>query len=122
MKILIKGTNLELTQPLREYAENKISALDHYLDGILEARVELEKTLPQHKGEVFRCEVNISAPQKTLLRAESIESDLYAAIDTVIPKLREEIAKFKGKRMTNDRKLRRYMKTFFAWPWWGKRM
>ena len=121
MKILTKGTNLELTEALKNYVEEKVGVLDRYMDGILEARVELEKTTPQQKGEIFRCEVNLSVPQTHLLRAESTEIDLYAAIDTVIPKLREEIQKYKGQHFSKDRRMRRYMKSIFAWPWWKKR-
>ena len=117
MKILIKGTHLELTDALRSYVNEKVGNLEHYWDEILEARVELERST-HHQTGFFRCEVNLDVPQKHLLRAESTETDLYAAIDTVIPKLREEIEKIKGKQRTTDRQLRRYMKSVFAWrPW-----
>lgn len=117
MKILIKGTNLELTEPLKEYVEEKVGHLEHYIDEILEARVELEGS-HHHRTGFFRCEVNLDVPQKYVLRAECTEPDLYAAIDAVIPKLREEIEKFKGKQRVKDRRLRRYLKTIFPWgPW-----
>ena len=121
MKILIKGTNLELTDALKSYVEEKIGTVERFFENIIEARVELEKTLPQHTGEVFRCEVNLTVPMKGVLRAESTRDDLYAAIDMVIPKLHEEIEKYKGKRFSRDRKFGRYIKSFFAWPWWEKR-
>lgn len=118
MKIVIKGTNLELTEALKAYVEEKVGHLEHYWDDVLEARVEVETSTHHQKG-FFRCEVNLDVPQKYVLRAESTGPDLYAAIDAVIPKLREEIEKIKGKQRNRDRKLTRYLKTIFAWR--GKR-
>lgn len=119
MKILIKGTNLELTSALKNYVEEKIGHLEHYFEEILEARVELE-TSPHHQKGFFRCEVNLDVPQTGVIRAESTGPDLYASIDAVIPKLREQIEKFKAQRRSKDRKLRRNLKTIFAWRPWRK--
>ena len=117
MKIVIKGTNLELTEALKDYAEEKIGHLEKYWDEILEARVELQTSAHHLKG-FFRCEVNLDVPQKHVLRAEATESDLYAAIDKVVPKLREEIEKIKGRQRNKDRAYRRYLNSVFAWrPW-----
>ena len=96
----------------------KIGHLEHFSEEIIEARVELGTSTHHHSGEIFRCEVNLDLPEMQVIRAESTETDLYAAIDTVIPKLHEQIEKHKGKHRAKDRLLRRYLKTVFAWkPW-----
>lgn len=120
MKILVEAINFELTEALRTYAEEKVGHLEHYWDEILEARVELE-TSHHHQSGFFRCVVNLDVPQKHVLRAESTEADMYAAIDSVVPKLKEEIEKVKGKQRNRDRNLRRYLKTAFAWRPWRRR-
>jgi|SRR3989344_4968163 len=114
MKIIIKTTNLALTEAIKNYAEEKIGVLDRFWDGILEARVELG-TSTHHQSGFFRCEVNLDVPQKMVMRAESEGPDLYAAIDDVIPKLREQIERFKGKQNVRNRSLKRYLKSIFAW-------
>lgn len=117
MKIQIEGKNLELTAAIKTYTEEKISHLEHYWGDILEARVELE-TSTHHQRGFFTCTVNLDVPQMQVMRAESAGPDLYAAIDEVIPKLREQMETYKGKQRAKDRKYRRYLKTFFAWrPW-----
>lgn len=117
MKIIIKSKNLELTEALKDYAAEKIGNLERYWDEILEARVELEGSHHHHKG-FFRCEVNLDVPQKHVLRAESTLPDLYAAIDEVERKLREEIEKIKGRQRAQDRNFKRSLKSIFAWrPW-----
>ena len=111
MKIILKGTNLELTDAIKSYAEEKIGHLEHYWDEILEARIELEQSR-HHQTGFFRCEVNLDVPQKLVMRAESTEPDLYAAIDAVVPKLREQIEKFKGQQRQQDRQFKPYLTQF----------
>jgi putative sigma-54 modulation protein len=120
MKILIRGNHLDVTDALRSYVEEKIGHLEHYWDEILEARVDLVASTHHHSG-FFACEVNLDVPQKLVMRAESTDPDLYAAIDGVVPKLREQIEKFKGQQRSTDRRMRRYLKTFFAWRPWGRK-
>lgn len=120
MKIIIKGTNLDLTDALKAYVEEKVGHLEHYSNEVRGARVELEAST-HHQTGFFRCEVNLDMPEMVILRAEAIEPDLYAAIDTVIPKLREQIEKHKGRHRSKNRELRRYMKTVFAWLPWRRR-
>lgn len=120
MKLVIKGTNFELTETLKNYAAEKIGNLEKYWDGILEARIELETSHHHQKG-FFRCEVNLDVPQKYVLRAESTSADMYAAIDEVERKLREEIEKTKGQMRSKDKQLKRYLKTVFAWRPWRRR-
>lgn len=114
MKILIKGTNLELTEALKSYVNEKIGHLAHYSNEIMEARVELETSTHHQKG-FFRCEVNLDLPHMQVVRAESTESDLYAAIDLVVPKLRVELERHAGRTHGQDRRLTRYLKSIFAW-------
>ena len=119
MNIQIKGTNLELTEPLKAYVNEKIGHLARYSEEIMEARVELETSTHHQKG-FFRCEVNLDMPHMAVMRAESTDADLYAAIDLVVPKLREQLERHKGRAHGDDRGLQRYMKSIFAWRPWKK--
>ncbi len=104
MRILIKGTNLELTENIRQYIDQKIGGLEKIsalggkdaMDNNLVARVELGITTKHHKsGPIYRAEVNLSVPDKHLLRAEAEAPDLYQAIDEVKLILEKEINKYK---------------------------
>jgi len=100
MKIDIKGTNIDLTGPLKEYILKKIGQLHKFLGQIdkdheVEARVEVGRTTEHHhKGKVFRAEANIKVPGK-LLRAEYEDFDIRIAIDKVRDILKREIEKYK---------------------------
>ena len=115
MRIILKGTNLELNQELRDYVDEKIGGLDRFLeniDGTLEARVELAKTTRHHQhGDIYRAEVNLDFSGK-VLRAVEEKEDLFTAIDGIENELKREIIKFKTKRTTETRRGARIIKKF----------
>ena len=41
MQIIVKGKNIEMTEALRDYAEEKVGRLERYLDRAIKAEVEL---------------------------------------------------------------------------------
>ncbi|MEJ0021048.1 MAG: ribosome-associated translation inhibitor RaiA [Candidatus Doudnabacteria bacterium] len=98
MNIAIKATNLDLTPSIKEYVEEKVGALDKFIS-VLEGKVELERDRHHHSGEVFRAEIMLVMSGK-LMRADAEAEDIYAAVDLVIPKLKEQISKFKDKKTT----------------------
>lgn len=98
MNITIKATNIELTEPLKEYIEDKIGGLDRMLKSIdadtIKTQVEIGRESKHHqKGDVYRAEVNIILPDG-MLRAEQNDGDARVAIDVVRDKLRREIEKY----------------------------
>ena len=68
-----------------------------------EAKVELARDRHHRTGEVFRCEVMLAVGGK-IMRADCEAEDIYACVDLVIPKLKEQISKFKDKRTTLERR------------------
>ncbi len=96
MKIVIKGTNTELTPSLKEYVYEKVGQLEKYIKRVVEADVELEVYKKHNSGENFRAEVMLFVP-KDVLRASEQATDMYAAIDLVMPKLKKQIEKYKAK-------------------------
>jgi putative sigma-54 modulation protein len=108
MRITIKTKNFVLTDSTRDYCEKKIGGLEKFLDGAdpgsVLAEAELCRTTRHHKsGDVFRFEVNLTVGGK-LLRSESEQESIYAAIDDVHDELAREI---KGNRKKQDVVFRR---------------
>ncbi|HBY01241.1 MAG TPA: ribosome-associated translation inhibitor RaiA [Rikenellaceae bacterium] len=111
MKIVIKGTNCDLTPSIKEYVYEKVGALQKVIRKVLEAQVELEVSKRQKSGEIYRAEIMLFVP-RDLLRATEEATDMYAAIDLVIPKIRRQIEKYKGK--LRDRNIKKARKFSFA--------
>jgi len=105
MQINIKATRLELTEAIRNYFQEKMDMVEKYLGDIkvINCQVEIEKTVGgQHKGEIFRAEVNLQVPRQ-ILRVEKTEKDLYKAIDKVKDHLDLIIKKYKEKQLDKQR-------------------
>jgi putative sigma-54 modulation protein len=102
MNISIKATHLDLTPSIKEYVEEKIGHLGKFIVA-QEAKVELARDKHHRTGLVFRAEVMLLVGGK-LMRADADAEDIYAAVDLVIPKLKEQIGKFKDKKQTLRRR------------------
>jgi len=106
MDIRIKSTRLEMTDAIHLYIEKKMLAAIKHLGDIRATNCdfEVEKTVGgQHKGEIYRAEVNLTMPHK-LLRVEKTEKDLYKAIDKVKDHLDLVIKKHKDKLIEKARR------------------
>ncbi|MCX7589874.1 MAG: ribosome-associated translation inhibitor RaiA [bacterium] len=112
MNIIIKATNIELTDSIKNYIEKKIRLLEKFLKKYelksnLIFNVEIAKiTKHHHKGDIFYTEINLKLPNK-LLRVEEYDQDLYQSIDLTKDRLKEQILKFKeinqkNKKIKND--------------------
>lgn len=121
MNINIKATNMELTNPIRDYVNEKIGYLEKFFDESAFAYVEVGRDSRHHqKGdEVFMAEVRIKSPGSDFFSSER-NGDLYAAIDKVKEELHREISKNKDRKQTlfvrGARSLKKRIKG--VKPWW----
>lgn len=103
MKINIKTINMELTDAIRQYVEEKIGSLEKYIqrydenDSIV-ASVEIGLPSTHHKkGEVYYAETNLNLPGQMLMASEQ-DYDLRTAVNRVKDKLQREINKYKTEK------------------------
>lgn len=89
MQLSVKGRNLEVTEALRQYAQEKLGRLTKYLDTIVTATVVL--SVEKHRQIA---EVTLRVRDLTI-RAEESTEDLYASIDLVAEKLERQIVRYK---------------------------
>ena|SRR3989344_9274180 len=102
MRLLIKGTTLDITPALKVYIEAKLGRLLKLLEKMevkqeFLLRVEVARTTRHHnKGQVYYAEANLDIG-KVVLRAESENWNARLAINEVYRELAGEIKKFKGR-------------------------
>ena len=92
MNLTISGHHLELTAPIRAYAQEKMKRLERHFDHLLSAQVILSVEKERQKAEAT---VHCSG---ATLHAEATHNDLYAAIDLLADKLDQQTRKHKDKR------------------------
>lgn len=91
MKFNIRGSKVEITEPIKAYIEEKIGKLSKYFDDSEELTANVVVRI---RGYEQIIEVTIPA-KGIILRGESGHKDLYAAIDLVSEKLERQILKNK---------------------------
>jgi len=95
MKLAIHGHHLEVTVALRQYVEDKLDRVRRHFDQVIEAEVQLSVEKLQQKAEIT---LRVSG---SALHAESIDGDLYAAIDCLMDKLDRQVIKHKDRVKKN---------------------
>ena len=100
MEIIIRGSKLEITDAMEEYAKEKLSKLDKYLDESEETQATVLAKVHGHEQKI-----EVTIPLKGLiLRAEEVQEDFYAAIDVAIDKLERQIRKNKTRIQSSKKK------------------
>lgn len=89
MRIEIHGQQIEVTQALSDYVENKLARLQRHCDQPLDVRTVLHVDKPDH-----RAEATIVISSRTL-HADATAIDMYAAIDLLADKLDRLLMKHK---------------------------
>jgi putative sigma-54 modulation protein len=103
MEVAIHGHNLEVTTRLQNYVEKKVGRLDRYMPNLTSVRVDLTSEHTRSAVERQVAQITIRDDRGTILRAEERNSDIFAAIDSVIDKLYRQIERYRGKRKNRYR-------------------
>ena len=98
MDLSIKGKNVEVTDRLNDYVEQKIGKLDRYLPSISEVWVELSTEGARAAQDRQVCQVTVRA-NGSILRAEERSDDMFTSIDAVLDKMYRQIARYKGEQI-----------------------
>lgn len=97
MQISLTGNHVELTEPLREYVNAKMERLERHFDIVHDIHVILSVEKLRHKAEAT---LHINGSN---LFADSVQEDMYAAIDALTDKLDRQVRKHKEKMTDHHR-------------------
>ncbi len=97
MQIDVTGHHVELTDPLRNYVNEKFERLERHFDHVTDVHVVLSVEKLRHTAEAT---IHISGGK---LFADSTDEDMYAAIDSLTDKLDRQIKKHKEKLTDHHR-------------------
>jgi putative sigma-54 modulation protein len=97
VRLQVKGKNVEVTDSIREYAEEKLSKLERQLAD--PTRVELELAVERNpsisQNHVAEATIWTKGP---ILRAREASADHKASIDQLVDKLERQVKRYREKR------------------------
>ena len=97
MRLQVKGRNLEISEQIRTYAEEKLGKLDRLVSD--PTRVELELAVEKNPSiadnHVAEATVWTKGP---VLRARETSGDMKASIDQLVDKLERQVKRYREKR------------------------
>jgi len=103
MRLQMKGKNVEISDSIRDYAEQKLRKLDKQLSDLVQVDLELstEKNPSIRDNQVAEATVFTKGHP---LRARSATSDMRASIDGLTDKLLRELKEYQDKRRREPRR------------------
>jgi len=92
MELDITGHRIDVTPALRAFTKEKFDKLERHFDKITSAKIvfDVEKL-----SQI--AEATLTVPKGKALHARSESEDMYAAIDTLVDKLDQQLIKHKEK-------------------------
>ena len=97
MRLQVKGRNLEVSEQIRTYAEEKMGKLDRLVSD--PTRVELELAVEKNPSiadnQVAEATVWTKGP---VLRAREASADMKASIDQLVDQLERQVKRYREKR------------------------
>ena len=97
MNLQISGHHLEITPALRDYVTGKLERVTRHFDHVIDVSAILSVEKLKQKAEVT---MHLSGKD---IHVESIDEDLYAAIDALADKLDRQVQKHKQKLQDHHR-------------------
>lgn len=97
-KFHIRGENITITDPIRNYAETKLSKLEKYFSEDITVHI----TAKVYPNKQAKAEVTIPSKNVTL-RAEETTSNWYNSLSFAVDKLERQIRKHKTKMQKRNR-------------------
>ncbi|MDR1708807.1 MAG: ribosome-associated translation inhibitor RaiA [Candidatus Accumulibacter sp.] len=100
MNLQISGHHLEITPAIRDYVSGKLERVVRHFDNVIDVSATLSVDKLEKKAEVT---VHVSGKD---IYVESVDADLYAAIDILVDKLDRNLQKHKQKLQDHRRGLK----------------
>ncbi len=100
MLFTISGKHIEISQDIRNHAEDKVSKLPKYYDSINQVEVIVEAG----KGVNTTVEVIARAEHSKVFVGKEAGEDVYRCIDLAVHKIEEQLRRRKEKERDNKHK------------------
>ncbi len=91
MNFTVSGHHVSVTPAIRDYVLSKLDRVSRHFDHVIDVNVILSVEKLAHKAEV-----NLHVRGKDIF-VETVDENMYAAIDTLADKLDRQVLKYKDR-------------------------
>ncbi|MBS0327557.1 MAG: ribosome-associated translation inhibitor RaiA [Proteobacteria bacterium] len=95
MNLTLTGNHLDITPAIRAYVVAKLERINRHFDHVIDVSVVLAV---DKLRQIVEANVHVRGKD---LHAESVDADMYAAIDLLADKLDRQVLRHKEKRRTH---------------------
>ena len=95
MNFNVSGHHVSVTPAIREYVLSKLDRVSRHFDHVVDVNVILSVEKMAHKAEV-----NMHVRGKDIF-VETVDENMYAAIDTLAGKLDRQVLKYKDRAFSH---------------------
>jgi putative sigma-54 modulation protein len=92
MQLMLTGHHVEITPSMRAYVEKRLERITRHFDHVIDVHFVMSVEKLEHKAEAT---VHVSGNN---IHVDSIDSNMYAAIDALVDKLDRSVLKYKEKQ------------------------
>lgn len=96
--IQITGRHVEVTDPMKDYAIEKISKIERFMNRIIDVNVIMDIQKMEHRVEI------ILKAGNTKITSKASSTDMYISIDQAVNKLESQILRYKSKLQNHHAK------------------
>lgn len=89
--IHLVGRHLDVTEPMKEYAIDKLAKIDRFGGRVVEASIQLE-----HVKQSYSCSYIVTV-NRTKIKVTGEEPEFYAAVDKAIDRLKHKLQRYVDK-------------------------
>ncbi len=97
MELQVRGRDVVVSDGMRRFIEQRAQKLDHLLEHVLDAKIELKTLTNRASNEVTVAQITIQTGRQ-ILRAEECDRDPHRAVDRAFEKMQRQVRRFKNKR------------------------
>ena len=95
---IIEGRNFEITPAIKEYAETKLDKVHNHFDSLIQNHdIRVLLSVTSAKTDNQKAEVTINLKGGHVIRCQSSQENVYAALDLVVDKIEAQLRKYKTK-------------------------
>jgi putative sigma-54 modulation protein len=90
MRIKVSGRHMDVTEPLKNYVNEKAGKLERFYD-----RVQTVEVIFDQEGTNHRCELIVTADHHTTFVAKEKHADAFACLDAAVKDIERQLTRHK---------------------------